>query len=238
MRKLILLLSIASVMLPIVFFNACEPSPCSGGYMAFTPVIYDTFMLADSNLDWKYDTNLKMVDFIDPNNQTITFFKPMTYGTDYSSFSIESVDYDKENCIRNGSNQVYLQSESESWYSVNSPVVIYLSRKAMAFRPDIFILDSLKYYHVGESYGLRFENPFGSFGIPEEKYEYSYGRSKMEQLDSVTLNNIKWKDVTHVYYFKNPDIPYSVYIKGVYLKKGTGLICFYSSDNRYWYLKI
>lgn len=238
MKKLISLLSLSSMMLYAIFFNACEPSPCSGGYRAFTPVIYDTFMLADSNLNWKYDTNLKMIDFIDPNNQTITFFKPMNWGKAYSYFYIEYVDYDVENCISSGHNKVYLQLEAESWYCVNSPVRITLSREAMAIEPDSFILDSLPSYHVGERYGLRFENPYGSFYIPEEEFEYSYVRYKIEQFNAITLNGTTWEDVTHVYYFESPGSHYPVYMKGAYIKRGTGLICFYSSDNRFWHLKI
>lgn len=203
--------------------------------MEFTPVVYDTFMLMDSNLDWKYDTNA--VEIIDPDNKVITFLKPGNYSKGYRYFSIEYVTYDKVNCIRNGWNYTTLQSEEESWYSVNSPVEIHLYREARAVKPDSFVLDSLQYYHLGERFQVWFSNPYGSFSIPDPKNDYEIVRYKIEQLDTITLNGITWKDVTHVYYFKSPG-SYYIYMKGAYLKRGTGLICFYSNDNKYWYLKI
>jgi len=223
------------LMLYVVFFNSCVPDePCSE-WTEFKSVIYDTFLL-ETDAYWKWDTNT--VEIIDPDNKVVTFFKAGNYRTYMNTFGIEYIPFNYRYCINSGSNKVVIQSEGESWYSINSPLEIHLTRKVYVEEPDSFILDSLLSYYHGDSYYFSFSNPYGQFIIPEEAYVFLLPDQYIEELDSITLNGTTWKDVTHVYCKVSPIPAINPYVKGIYFKKGVGLICFYSSDNRYWYLKI
>lgn len=233
LRNTILIFSI--IFLYFTAFNSCVPDEPCPELLEFTPVVYDTFLL-DTDPYWKWDTNT--VEIIDPDSKAITFFKAGNFRKHYNTFGIDYRPVNYNGCIESGYNEVVVQIEMEHWYSINSPVEIHLTREVYVERPDSFILDSLLSYYHGDSYQFDFSNPYGRFVIPEEAYTFLLPDQYMEVLDSITLNGTTWKDVTHVYCKVSPIPAIKPYVKGIYLKKGAGLICFYSSDGRYWYLKI
>lgn len=223
------------LMIYFVTFNSCDKDERCPEWLKFTPVIYDTFLL-EKDPFWKYDTNV--VEIIDPDNKVITFFKAGNFRKLMNAIEIEYKPDDYENCIESGSNLVGIENELEHWYSVNSPVEIHLKREVYIEAPDSFNLDSIQTYHHGDRYHIAFLNPYGEFYIPEEAWHLLFPNQYIEAINNITLNGTTWKDVTHVYCSVSAFPAIKPYMKGIYLKKGVGLICFYSSDGRYWYLKI
>jgi hypothetical protein len=242
MRKFLALLFILFCF-PFVFIlmQSCYEYPsggCEGFYDDYTPVFYDTLLLSDSNKALKYSTELSEIAFVNANQYRAVFKRSRSY-YGYQRDMVEYVAADEERCINSGYNYINLEIKRDWWTCTDLPLVFDINWQVFSKGDNNFNKDSIQNSFDGESIRFSFYDLNSDFNI-DLPFSLSSAEihQSIEHIDTISLNGIFYQNIYHIFYKQKPALTNTIYIKGIYLKWGIGLIAFYYSDNEIWNLEI